>query len=250
VLSIQTMNSINVLQDFTFTESDFDSVIRSQVPQTIYNDLQSLMSLEQLIRNREELHHHKEIISEMSTIDNVNELLLHGLSEEEIATIHTINTNVKKGKELIISTLRDYDACLDEIQQTNNNISITNTTITSIKKQLEGLSRIHEDLAEISTPFLTSLLEKQQNIIDELQSSIGLLVCKKDKLEATLRALGTSYNIIKNAPMHHTCPICITNEVDIYLDPCGHTLCRQCNRGTHCHMCRTKIRSVRSMYYS
>lgn len=238
------------MSDFTFTDSDFDSITRSQVPQTIYNDLQSLMSLEQLIRHREELLHHRETVSEMSTIDNVNELLLYGLSQEEVTIIDTINTNVKKGRELITRTLREYDACLDEIHQTNTNISVTNTTITSINKQLEGLTRIHKELADISTPFLTTLLEKQENIIAELQTSIGLLICKKDKLEATLRALGTSYNIIKNAPMHHTCPICITNEVDIYLDPCGHTLCRQCNRGTHCHMCRTKIRSARSMYYS
>lgn len=228
---------------------DYDLAV-SHIPSSIYSELHGLMSLEQLLRQRDELNHHKETFNELTTCDNENELLLYGLTEEEVANIKIINMNVKQGRDLITSTLREHDTCLDEIRQTKTNIDITTTTIASIKKQLEGLTRVHEVLADITTSFLTALLEKQENIISDLESSLGLLVCKKDKLEATLKALGTSYNIIKNAPMHHTCPICITNEVDIYLDPCGHTLCRQCNRGTHCHMCRTKVRSVRSMYYS
>lgn len=221
------------------------------IPSTsIYNSLQTLMSVEQLIRQRDEIMHHKDTFIDMIPIDNIEELQLHGATEDEIEQIKLINTNIKKGRDLLSKTLREYDVCLDEITQTKANIKITNNTMNDIRQQCESLSRIHNELDGMMSNFLTSLLEKQEIITTELQTNIGLLVCKKDKLEATLRALGSSYNILKNAPMHHTCPICITHEVDVYLEPCGHTLCRHCNRSPYCHMCRTPIKGKRSLYYS
>lgn len=219
---------------------------------SIFNSLETLLSVEELIRQRDEIIRHKDTFTELLSNDTIDELHLHGATEEEIKQINHINENVKEGRELLSKTLREYDMCLDEITQTQNNIKITNNTMDSIRQQCESLLRIHEldELDSITTSFLTSLTEKQDTITSELQTSIGLLVCKKDKLEATLKALGTSYNILKNAPMHHTCPICITHEVDVYLEPCGHTLCRHCNRSSYCHMCRTKVRSTRSLYYS
>jgi uncharacterized coiled-coil DUF342 family protein len=217
---------------------------------SIYNSLQTLMSVEQLIRQRDEIMHHKDTFTDMIPTENIEELQLYGATEDEIEEINMISTNVKRGRDLLSKTLREYDMCLDEITQTEANIKITNNTINNIRQQCESLSRIHNELDDMTSTFLTSLLEKHETITSELQTSIGLLVCKKDKLEATLKALGTTYNILKNAPMHHTCPICITHEVDVYLEPCGHTLCSQCNKSQYCHMCRTKIRSTRSLYYS
>lgn len=230
-----------------YTTSYFDD---ASVPSSIYDSLQTLMSVEQLIRQREEIIRHKDTFTELVPLDNIEELHLHGATNEEIEEIKTVNKHVKKGREILSSTLREYNICLDEITQTEANIKITNTTMNNIKQQCESLSKIHNKLNDVTSTFLSSLLQKQEEITSELQTSVGLLVCKKDKLEATLKALGSTYNILKNAPMHHTCPICITHEVDIYLEPCGHTLCRHCNRSPYCHMCRTKIKSARSLFYS
>jgi DNA repair ATPase RecN len=224
--------------------------VSTQSSSSIYNSLQTLMSVEQLIRQREEIMHHKDTFADMIPTDNIEELQLYGATDDEIEQINMINTYVKKGRDLLSKTLREYDICLDEIQQTEANIKITNNAMNNVRQQCESLSRIHNELDEMMSNFLTPLLEKQETITTELQTSIGLLVCKKDKLEATLKALGRTYNILKNAPMHHTCPICITHEVDVYLEPCGHTLCRHCNRSPYCHMCRTKIKGKKSLYYS
>jgi len=220
---------------------------------SIYNSLQTLVSLEEIIRQREEITQHKDTFIEMNAKDidnNIDELHLYGLHEEEIETIRNINTYVEKGRELLSKTIHDYEMCVDEIQQTQININVTTSTISNIKQQSESLSQIHTELTEITSTFVESLLDRQESIIADLQTSVGLLTCKKDKLEATLKALATSYNILKNAPMHHTCPICITNEIDVFLEPCGHTLCHNCNKSTFCHMCRTKIKSARRLFFS
>lgn len=220
---------------------------------SVYNSLQTLVSLEEIIRQREEITRHKDTFIEMNDKgldNNIDELHLHGVTEDEIETIENINTYVKKGRDLLSQTLSEYEKCLDEIQQTQTNIRVTTSTISNIKQQSESLSQIHEELVDVTTTFITCLLEKQESIVADLQTSIGLLICKKDKLEAILKTLATSYNILKNAPIHHTCPICITNEIDVFLEPCGHTLCHNCNKSTFCHICRTKIKSARRLFFS
>ena len=53
------------------------------------------------------------------------------------------------------------------------------------------------------------------------------------------------------------CPICFENEVDICLNPCGHTLCNKCvlsNRSRYtsekCYSCRTNIQDYIKIYFS
>ena len=53
------------------------------------------------------------------------------------------------------------------------------------------------------------------------------------------------------------CPICFENEVDICLNPCGHTICNKCvlsNRSRYsnekCYSCRTKVQDYIKLYFS
>jgi hypothetical protein len=195
---------------------------------------------------------HKDALTEMNGVENLNDLLLYGLSEEDVQNLSTIDETVIKGKVLLLDTLKDYNECKDKIHEINKTIHITEKSIVNIKHQLQHLTDVHQELEGITNEFLNKLLEKQEEIISSLQTEAGLLICNRDKLEAIIRSLGKTYNVIKNTPMHHTCPICITREVDVYLEPCGHTLCKSCSKvqNTHCHMCRTKIRSNRNIYYS
>jgi len=50
------------------------------------------------------------------------------------------------------------------------------------------------------------------------------------------------------------CPICFENEVDMCINPCGHTLCNRCiisNRNSHkCYSCRGHIADYIKIYFS
>ena len=53
----------------------------------------------------------------------------------------------------------------------------------------------------------------------------------------------------------NSCPVCLTNPVNIYLNPCGHTLCDGCyNRVSDnekkCFLCRTRVLSKFPLYFS
>ena len=55
------------------------------------------------------------------------------------------------------------------------------------------------------------------------------------------------------------CPICITNKIDSYCNPCGHTACRKCldkssnivNNINHnkCPICRDHVMDIRKLYF-
>jgi hypothetical protein len=50
-----------------------------------------------------------------------------------------------------------------------------------------------------------------------------------------------------------TCQICLENQVEYFVDPCGHTICKTCkttceNKSTCCHYCRTKKNGYKRLY--
>jgi hypothetical protein len=49
------------------------------------------------------------------------------------------------------------------------------------------------------------------------------------------------------------CQICLENQVEYFIDPCGHTICKNCkstceNKDVKCHYCRTVRSSYRRLY--
>jgi hypothetical protein len=202
--------------------------------------------------DKKELLKFKDILLDINRdIKNTNnELELHGLSKEEIEELNEINCVVHKGRDKLIEYLQEYDSCLTEIKEYENKVLNVKGLLDTIKCKLLNLESYHDDFIPLSKTFLESLITKETDIIDDLQGNMGCLCIKRDRLETLIKSLGSSYNILKNAPFTHICPICITHEVDTYIEPCGHTLCGKCNQNVYCHMCRTKIRGTRSLFYS
>jgi len=50
------------------------------------------------------------------------------------------------------------------------------------------------------------------------------------------------------------CQICLENQVEYFIDPCGHTICKNCkliceNKTISCHYCRTQRKSYKRLYF-
>ena len=54
----------------------------------------------------------------------------------------------------------------------------------------------------------------------------------------------------------NTCPTCLTNPVNIYFNPCGHTLCDDCyerissDNEKKCFLCRMRVMNKHPLYFS
>ncbi|PWA82438.1 Histidine kinase-like ATPase, ATP-binding domain-containing protein [Artemisia annua] len=79
------------------------------------------------------------------------------------------------------------------------------------------------------------LLKATLSLQERLEESQVALVLKQEKLEiATIEA--------KTAEAALLCQICLANEIDITVAPCGHVLCQRCSSAvSHCPFCRVQL---------
>ena len=107
-----------------------------------------------------------------------------------------------------------------------------------------------------------------KNIIDSLKDYIKtinendkLSVIKEEYIQKR-KLLNKHIYLINTINSYNTsaiCPICITDKIDSYCNPCGHTACRKCldkssnivNNVNHnkCPICREHIMDIRKLYF-
>lgn len=177
-----------------------------------------------------------------------HELHVYGLHEDDIASLEAINEHVLEGKKKLQGYLQQYEECSHRISMNTNIIRTTQHAFTTILDNLSSLSTV----GTAGASYIDKVKALEEDIKTDISSDIALASIEKNKLEAIIRYMSTTYGILKNTPLVHTCPICITNEVDTYIEPCGHTACHACLRQSpnYCHMCRSKIRLAKSLFYS
>lgn len=234
--------------------NSFDAVIAP----SSHSVLNSLVSISQGMNMQRQILDYKDILSEISQgIDandqaNIDEMNLF-MDPEDIEEVNMINKYVQKGRNTLLQCLKEHQESVDKINKYDAQIYSLESAIKKLKEQIYVLEDMHDEFtSELMTSLVDEVESKKKTVLEELQALHGLEVINKDKLEAKIKALAISYNIIRSTPMVHICPVCFSNEVDVYNEPCGHTLCKTCSQssGAYCHMCRMRVRSTRSIYYS
>lgn len=95
--------------------------------------------------------------------------------------------------------------------------------------------------------------EKFSELIFEYEKSTGLseLVAKCSELSGKVSALR---KILDTSRDPQVCTICMNDQVDSYINPCGHTFCTEClNRAGivgSCPTCRSRVQSVRKLFFN
>ena len=166
--------------------------------------------------------------------------------------------------------------------------------ILKLKEFTKNFNSLQEDLDEAHNKYLAYLKNTQENI-KKINNSIQLIetcnkeyesdvkvksiidplleyiksIDKNDKLNEykneyiKRRKLFNKHlyliNTINNWNTSAICPICLTNKIDSYCNPCGHTTCRKCldkmsnvvNNINHnkCPICRDHIMDIRKLFF-
>ena len=140
------------------------------------------------------------------------------------------------------------------------NVSTTDTMIEFIKKipddqkDQENMKQIIEQMNILSKSIMDNqkMKEVRKGYIEKRKES--------EKMIQVIKKL----NHLNHA---NICPLCFTNPVDHFVDPCGHTFCKECiqrhlrrnqdldlyeigrNDGSQCCFCREHIKTVRQLYF-
>ena len=196
----------------------------------------------------------------------IRENLLNILNNKEILPI---DYSEFKDEEIddIVSKLKEFSKNFDTLQKDLDDayekyIETSKTTQMNIQKINNSIQLIETCSKEYdndsSTKDIIDSLKKYIKSIDEndkLSEAKSEYIQKRKLLNKHLYLMNT----INNWNTSAICPICITDKIDSYCNPCGHTSCRKCldkssnviNNTNHnkCPICREHIMDIRKLYF-
>lgn len=165
-------------------------------------------------------------------------------ANNEIDLIKNNNTIIEKDVkeyESFKKVFEKFKNLVDEANKIYENLSIDSQRLP-IKNKLKISKNILiiRGNGEIDK-FLEDVHDKIFDLNERLNSNITK-ICNFKKL--VLRCIGeTSIN-------YNVCNVCVTNKIDICINPCGHTFCSSCVEKMYskCGMCRGEIKTKIKMY--
>jgi len=170
--------------------------------------------------------------------------------------IDDIVSKLKGFGENFIFLQKDLDIAYQKYEEASK------TTQENIQKINNSIQLIKTCSKEYDSDSNTkSIIDSLKDYIKTIDENDKLSEYKKEyvnKIKLLNRHLYLM-NKVNNWNTSAVCPICITDKIDSYCNPCGHTACRKCldknsnivNNVNHnkCPICREHIMDIRKLYF-
>ena len=196
----------------------------------------------------------------------IKDLLIDSLQGVEILNINNTdykNEEIDKIIQTIDSFYPKFMKLQDELDDLNINynkeLKHTKDDIIKIKSSIKFMEQMEEDykLDESIRDIINKLNDYSKRILEnnKLKNAKNMYIEKRKELNSYL------YFIQKLNKWNITsiCPICITNKIDSYCNPCGHTACKNCLErkpstpnninNNKCPICREYISEIRKLFF-
>ena len=189
--------------------------------------------------------------------------LLQTIDIEENEDIKTHSTRIKESVDIISKTMihvkQQQDKVLTLEKEYKEIIEQTSTDIEIIETFMNFVMKTHEKYKDID---IKSLEEKIVETCTEMRHKNRCQEVKQ-KYQKELYIMNLYIQdflkVINQNNLGSTCGICLQSTIDTYMDPCGHTGCKDCidrlksfsdNESYNCYICRKPVHSFRSIYFS
>jgi hypothetical protein len=196
----------------------------------------------------------------------IRDNLLNLLNNKDILPIDDPEFKYEK-IDTIVNQIKSFNAELLTLQEDLEEYHLKYQEV--VKKTKENVDKI-----ECSIQFIKTCNkeyesdEKIKSIIDSLNEYIKT-INENDKLKEVKeeyiqkRKLINKHlyliNTINKLNVSAICPICLTDKIDSYCNPCGHTACKKCLdknssivnnvNNNKCPICREYITDIRKLYF-
>lgn len=162
-----------------------------------------------------------------------------------------------KGKRTEVASL---DTIIDSLTEKNKSLCESHLDITKnlIHEELAPeFTKLYNEYDTLKNKLIAEAIEKKNNKIMDLMNEIH-------DFEAELSAIRSVATQIDNGleesdKNKNCCPICFEREVNICINPCGHTICSECNKVSgqnmgrqfgKCPTCRGTVTSFIKIFFS
>lgn len=163
--------------------------------------------------------------------------------------------SVKTAKDLLTTELKKHAQLVEERNNAvNSQYQLQNSCQSAYRDLSNNVGAISDDNQEVVN-HLDNINYSLQSISEMLNASIKNKIDELDseikKCAAVLSYLSQTFQILKESSVNCMCPICLNNQVDVYINPCGHTCCNACIRNSrYCYLCRTRISQYNKIFFN
>ena len=167
--------------------------------------------------------------------------------EHQDPELSDITRHTKQGFERLKQELESFTKLkrkMDDLTHDIDNIYKTRNDIIHGLRQM-SLDPEHKDKIQHVEKEIEELV---QNIIAFKETEKTTCLSNLKKTKKILQVLQDVFCVHKWCKSYHVCPVCLTNEVSIYINPCGHTFCQTCMNREYCDLCRRKVISKGKLY--
>lgn len=201
------------------------------------------------------------------TSENVNNVInLKNNIINILNSIEDINGSITCSDKLIkLTDLYDEfkKEYLEKQSQYFDTEKIMNDMINNAKTNIKKLDVVTEFMKSLDTEdcddgLNSTIIENIKKYTEKLNDNDKLTEAKNNYIQKR-KEIVKYLNVIKKLNtlnVTNTCPTCLTNPVNIYLNPCGHTLCDDCydrisyNNSMKCFICRNRVINKNPLYFS
>lgn len=171
--------------------------------------------------------------------------------------IDDVCSMIALSKTTIVEALERYNRLCGQSEACADVIKSLQSAANNVRKQIDAaVSVVDRDRNERDgAPALDAneVREHADSIAFAIDGTCGVLRQHRDRVEASmaryatlLRRMRGAYGILKPT---HGCPVCMSRDVNMYCEPCGHCFCDRCIRGSWCYVCRADIKRVRPIHF-
>jgi len=258
----------NVEYNIEQTKQDNDNLI------TLKNNLLKLLNEDndELIKEEIEKELKEKFLNDIESktnndvIDNVTDVkIVDNLNDDNNVV------KIKQNKDV----LKEFNNAYEDLKKSfhkiqNEFIEIDNTLITECKKTTEQIKNLENMIN------FTSKLDKnykEDKIMEEIIERINILAtkiennndlenAKKEYIKKRIE-INKYLDMIKslnNLNISNICPLCLTNKIEVYINPCGHCSCTACKdrllqyegscNDAKCFICRKNIEKFNTIFLS
>ena len=193
---------------------------------------------------------------------SIKETLLDIINKKEETII--INNEEYKNKEIdeLISNIKQvfskdkFHKLQDELNKIEDDL---NLLIIKSKKDVQKIDNFIEFMnnisySEIDDPEKELLTKNINNISNKILKNNNLLDLRNKYIQKRKELNSYIYfiQVLNQWNVSNLCPVCITNPVKKYIDPCGHTFCENClqnNPNNKCMLCRKECIKIQSLFF-
>ena len=177
-----------------------------------------------------------------------------------------MDTIVERIKEFIQEFIQLQDK-LDKVNERfQMEIRLLQQNISTIENMISFLQKLPNEHKDET--IMKSIIDSMNQLSQKILKNEKIKGIKEEYVQQRKEVEKYIYFIKKlnNFNQCNICPVCFTRTVDHFIDPCGHTFCRDCiqslkkspeldlyeigrNDNSQCCYCRERIKTIRPLYF-